>query len=133
MFISPITKDLYLPIYSLQRVMDSHFLCQVLKTFLFTTAFVEAALLSLIFICLTYIYWTRFYFLMEFFCIHKLRSLIGQIFHPLFVMIILNWNVRGVGYEGLTHEINEFVKLYHSNMVFPMKTRVNTNKTNVNQ
>lgn len=57
---------------------------------------------------------------MEFFYIHKLRSLIG-LFTLWLIMIILSWNVRGVGKESLTHEINEFVKLYHPDMVFLWK------------
>lgn len=40
-------------------------------------------------------------------------------------MIILSWNVRGVGRDGFTHEITELSRLYNSDILFLMKTKVN--------
>lgn len=43
-------------------------------------------------------------------------------------MIILGWNIRDVGGEGLTHEIAELSRLYHPAIISIMETRVNPNR-----
>lgn len=53
-----------------------------------------------------------------------------QTFLPQFIaVIILNWNVRGVGQVGFTHKIMELSSLFHQDTIFVMKAKVNSNKT----
>lgn len=36
----------------------------------------------------------------------------------IFMMIMLCWNVRGVGWKGFRHEIKEIIHLYHPDIIF---------------
>lgn len=43
-------------------------------------------------------------------------------------MKILSWNVKGVGCQGSIQHVRDLVNLYHSDILFFMETKVNSNK-----